>query len=89
MVSEDPIPDTSTVVEAARAESYSNQSLDHSVSHALFEQGYFSGEDQNSKEAFISALKNFQTLNGMDPTGEITPEVAEKLGVGQDQFSPE
>lgn len=88
-VAENPVPDTSDVVEAQREESYSDSSLDHTVSHALFEQGYFSGDNESSKEDFITALKNFQTLNGMDPTGEITPAVVEKLGVGQDQFSPE
>lgn len=89
MVTQEPIPDNSDVEGVRREESYGDSSLDHSVARALFEQGYFSGQDQNSKENFVNALKNFQTLNGMEPTGEITPEVAEKLGVGTDQFSPE
>jgi len=89
MVTQEPIPDNSDVEGVRREESYGDSSLDHSVARALFEQGYFSGQDQSSKEDFVNALKNFQTLNGMEPTGEITPEVAEKLGVGSDQFSPE
>jgi hypothetical protein len=89
MVAEDPVPDTSEVSAVEREESYSDDSLDHKVARALYEQGYFSGEDQDSKESFIKALKNFQTLSGIPPTGEITPEVLQKLGVGGDQFSPE
>lgn len=70
-------------------QSYSDPELDKKVSTALFRQGYFAGESEDSKESFVKALKNFQTLNGMSPTGEITPEVVQKLGVGEDQFSPE
>lgn len=88
-VAANPIPDNSDVAETQREESYSDDPLDKQVATALFEQGYFSGEGQNSKEEFIKALKNFQTLNGMEPTGEITPEVIGKLGLGQDQYSPE
>jgi hypothetical protein len=88
-VSEDPVEDTGEVEEVKREASYSDASLDHTVAKALFDQGYFSSANADDKENFINALKNFQTLNGMAPTGEITPEVLSKLGVGESQFSPE
>jgi hypothetical protein len=88
-VTADPIADTSEVEEVKQEASYADPSIDHAVAKALLEQGYFSAASDDDKENFMNALKNFQTLNGLSPTGEITPEVLQKLGVGESQFSPE
>ncbi len=88
-VTADPVEDTDEVEEVKRESSYADPSTDHAVARALFEQGYFSSATADDKENFTNALKNFQTLNGLAPTGEITPEVLSKLGIGQSQFSPE
>ena len=78
-----------TVEGDIRDQSYENPGIDQQVANALSEQGYFAAGLGDSREAFTKALKNFQTLNGMEPTGVITPEVLSKLGVLSDEFSPQ
>jgi len=78
-----------TVEGTIRDDSYKNPEIDQKVANALSEQGYFSAGVGASREEFIQALKNFQTLNDMAPTGVITPEVLSKLGILGDEFSPE
>lgn len=72
-----------------RDQSYENSTVDQQVANALSEQGYYSGDNSDSKEAFTQALKNFQTLNGLPVTGVITPEVLSRLGILMDEFSPQ
>jgi hypothetical protein len=78
-----------TVEGTLRDDSYENAETDQKVANALSDQGYFAAGVGSSKEEFIEALKNFQTLNGMAPTGVITPEVLSKLGIMGDEFAPE
>jgi len=78
-----------TVEGDIRDQSYENSGIDQQVANALSEQGYFAAGLGDSRESFTKALKNFQTLNGMEPTGVITPEVLSKLGVLSDEFSPQ
>lgn len=78
-----------TVEGDIRDQSYENPEIDQQVANALSEQGYFAAGLGDTREAFTKALKNFQTLNGMEPTGVITPEVLSKLGILSDEFAPE
>lgn len=78
-----------TVEGDIRDQSYENPGIDQQVANALSEQGYFAAGLGASRGAFVAALKNFQTLNGLEPTGVITPEVLSKLGISTDEFSPQ
>lgn len=78
-----------TVEGDIRDQSYENSGVDQKVANALSEQGYFAAGLGDSLEAFTKALKNFQTLNNMEPTGVITPEVLSKLGILSDEFAPQ
>ena len=82
-------PDSGEAVEIAREVSFSNVRLTKAVATALASQGYFSGDWEGDREGFIKAVKNYQTLNGMKPTGVVAPQLAESLGVGADQYSPD
>ncbi len=78
-----------TVEGDIKDQSYSNPEIDQQVANALSEQGYFASGLGDSREAFTKALKNFQELNDLEPTGVITPEVLGKLGILSDEFSPQ